>query len=437
MVEIKSLLGEAAVVVFDGESVDKSSETYRMFIQNNVSMVERKDLLETNRSFFETIIFFGITPNTLADVEYINHVRPCMVYWYDETTHQLNPITYSHYSGDIGVAKLPFSMMMQNLERRFLFELAKRASSDEAILEIGRNSGGSTLALALGNQTKQNPSALVSLDILHNPLFDYYAKKYEVIKKITCFVEDSKTFDWKDENKNLPIGLLWIDGEHTYGGCKSDIQRYKGFLSGGGVIAVHDYGSGNPEIAGIMKAVHEGIVEDDDFENFCVVGSIFFAQKRGAKPILTRKNLALEMSIPYYILEYLRHHAAAFEHKVAIYGTGFQSADIFCMAQQYGLEKNIVAFIDDFPARTTFYNLPVVTLEKTRNMNVEHILIASKDHEETMAQKLQNAGWQEKDFTRIYTSTIFKDFIASGKNICRFTSEKWDELFTPNEGIEK
>lgn len=427
--EIKSLLIGNTVVVFDEEIVDKLSDSYNMFVKSNVLMIKRKDLMDNHCHSFENIIFFGITPNTLEDVEYINQVCPKMVYWYDEVTNQLNPIIYSLYDGNLSVAKLPFSMMMQNIERRFLFELAKRVSHHEAIFEIGRNSGGSTLALALGNQVKHNLSVLVSLDILHNPLYDYYAKKYEVIKKITCFVQDSKTFDWEGENKNLPIGLLWIDGEHTYNGCKSDIERYKGFLSDGGMIAVHDYGSGNPEIAGIMKAVHESIVEDDNFENFCVIGSIFFAQKKGGKQILDTKNLSLEKSIPYYILEYLRHCTPAFNSKIAIYGTGFQSLDIFCMAKQYGLEKNIVAFVDDFSMQKTFYNLPIISLNETKSMNIEHILIGSKDHEESMAQKLKTSGWSEKDFTRIYTAETFKNFIASGKNIYRFESSRWNELF--------
>lgn len=435
MVEIKSLLAEATVVVFDGGASDKSSQVHNVFIQSDVLMVDRKDLPKTNHCSFKNIIFFGITPNTLSDVEYINRLRPQMVYWYDEVTYQLNPIAYAQYSGDIGVVKLPFSMMMQNIERRFLFELAKRTSSHAAIFEIGRNSGGSTLALVLGNEVKHNPSVLVSLDILHNPLFDYYAKKYEVIKKIKCFVQDSKTFDWKNESENLPIGLLWIDGEHTYRGCKSDIERYKGFLSEGGVIAVHDYGSGNPEIAGIMKAVHESIVQDDQFENFCVVGSIFFAQKKGGKPMLHTKNLFLESSIPYYILEYLKHHTPVFRFKLAIYGTGFQSSDIFCMAQQYGLEQNIVAFIDDFPSQKTFYGLPVISLKETRNTAIEHILIASKDYEETMAQKLKDTSWQEQEFTRIYTDEVFNDFIASGKKIYRFVLENWDEFFVPHRNF--
>jgi predicted O-methyltransferase YrrM len=37
-----------------------------------------------------------------------------------------------------------------------------------------------------------------------------------------------------------PIGLLWIDGDHSYEGVKADIEDWRGFVPPSGVIAFHD-----------------------------------------------------------------------------------------------------------------------------------------------------------------------------------------------------
>jgi len=37
--------------------------------------------------------------------------------------------------------------------------------------------------------------------------------------------------------------FLWIDGEHSYEGCKADFNNYRQFVRPGGLIGIHDYSS--------------------------------------------------------------------------------------------------------------------------------------------------------------------------------------------------
>ncbi len=52
------------------------------------------------------------------------------------------------------------------------------------------------------------------------------------------------------------IDLLFIDGDHSYDGVKSDWETYKYFLKPGSIIIFHDYGWAN----GVKRVVHEDVM---------------------------------------------------------------------------------------------------------------------------------------------------------------------------------
>lgn len=66
--------------------------------------------------------------------------------------------------------------------------------------------------------------------------------------------------------KNNSIDLIFIDGDHTYEGCKADLIAYQSKLKKGGWMLVHDYhrggGGGHP---GVKLAVDEIWGTDFDF----------------------------------------------------------------------------------------------------------------------------------------------------------------------------
>ena len=62
----------------------------------------------------------------------------------------------------------------------------------------------------------------------------------------------------------VPIDFLFIDGDHSYEGCKGDILGFSPHVRPGGMIAGHDYGpwsdaiTGEPrEFVGVRRAVDE------------------------------------------------------------------------------------------------------------------------------------------------------------------------------------
>lgn len=53
---------------------------------------------------------------------------------------------------------------------------------------------------------------------------------------------------------NREIGLLFIDGDHSYEGCISDYKGFASYIIQGGILAIHDYDVRHP---GVVKAVKE------------------------------------------------------------------------------------------------------------------------------------------------------------------------------------
>jgi len=52
----------------------------------------------------------------------------------------------------------------------------------------------------------------------------------------------------------LPIDLLFIDGNHSYHGCARDIELWRPHVLQGGTILFHDYDASSP---GVIQAVNE------------------------------------------------------------------------------------------------------------------------------------------------------------------------------------
>lgn len=80
-------------------------------------------------------------------------------------------------------------------------------------------------------------------------IFDTICNKYPCIEKIKANSNDlCKIFQGKK------IDFIYIDGDHSYGQVKKDIQNSLTILNGGGIISGHDY---VPEFPGVINAVDE------------------------------------------------------------------------------------------------------------------------------------------------------------------------------------
>jgi len=69
---------------------------------------------------------------------------------------------------------------------------------------------------------------------------------WEFSDNITYLVGDSHSEDMLARVSKIigPFGqvdFLWIDGDHSYEGCKADFENYSRFVREDGLIGIHDY----------------------------------------------------------------------------------------------------------------------------------------------------------------------------------------------------
>lgn len=152
-------------------------------------------------------------------------------------------------------------------EAKNLIKLAKNISSDNVIVEIGSYQGRSTLALAFGSLLG-NHNRIYAIDPhieffgMLGGQFDpkdqaklyYNLVKYKVgeIVAVVSLSSLNAAKSWSLRN----IGLLFIDGDHTYDAVRSDYESWAPFLIEKGIIAFHD-----STIAEVKKIIYELLEE--------------------------------------------------------------------------------------------------------------------------------------------------------------------------------
>ena len=105
--------------------------------------------------------------------------------------------------------------------------------TDGRILEIGRCHGGSTVLIVAAAGPDRE---VISVDIAPDHMqiaIDYFADK-EFSKSLTLIEDDSAKI--KTEN----LGLLFVDGDHSYEGVSKDIQHHWPALDINGLCVFHD-----------------------------------------------------------------------------------------------------------------------------------------------------------------------------------------------------
>ena len=160
-----------------------------------------------------------------------------------------------------------------------LYEMAKQVPAEYAIVEIGSYHGKSTAHLAAGATDGSKPpvyavdpwSERVSawrssvMDTLPSPdygVFDAQLKSVRLRKAVTAVQNTSAKAS--DEYSGPPIGLLYIDGDHSQRAATLDYTTWSRYLADDAVVAWDDYGTRtNP---GVKKAVQallkRGVIAD-------------------------------------------------------------------------------------------------------------------------------------------------------------------------------
>jgi len=137
------------------------------------------------------------------------------------------------------------------------------ARTPEVILEIGTASGGS---LFLFTRIAARDALLISVDLpggkygggypsWRAPLYKSFARPAQKIALLRADSHDRRTVERVSALLGgRPVDLLFIDGDHSYEGVKSDFEMYSPLVRSGGVIAFHDIVPGREsDVGGVPR----------------------------------------------------------------------------------------------------------------------------------------------------------------------------------------
>jgi hypothetical protein len=199
-----------------------------------------------------------------------------------------------------------------------LFSLAASIRA-ACVVEIGRFRGFSTLALAGAMKWnalgwKEPPEAAqrpdVNYDAFHAP------KKHRVVSidkfpdpAAPALIEEAGLTEhvvYVDQDsqdvvlKGTSIDLLFIDGDHTYDGCKRDVMRFVPQVRAGGYIVLHDYfgwyegtrnGSPIKRVCDELKAQGiEQLLVDTGYASLVVLRKTALADVKAPTPVPPRAD---------------------------------------------------------------------------------------------------------------------------------------------------
>lgn len=144
-----------------------------------------------------------------------------------------------------------FAGMTSPQDVSFLMDLAQ-AAPDGAIVEIGSYRGKSAIALATGASLRAGTRPTVYSIEPHADFVGVYGGRFGPIDRAAYYqamldsgcaehvalvnlpsVSASKAWD-------LPIGLLFVDGDHRLEGVKNDAEAWLPFVVVGGIVAFDD-----------------------------------------------------------------------------------------------------------------------------------------------------------------------------------------------------
>lgn len=136
---------------------------------------------------------------------------------------------------------------LSEIEGRRLYELARHVDPATCIVEIGSWQGKSTVWLAAGARAGLG-AGVVAIDpheasALHadGESTEQALRRNLELAGVTEGVEvvvatsEEAVVGWK-----RPIGLLWIDGDHSYESVRRDFLLWEGHVVERGVVALHD-----------------------------------------------------------------------------------------------------------------------------------------------------------------------------------------------------
>jgi predicted O-methyltransferase YrrM len=138
--------------------------------------------------------------------------------------------------------KISFTINEQTFHHHYhiLYDLAREYDGQITYVEIGCYAGGSACLMLQRPHTK-----VISIDlgypINQEQVLNNVAKTNVLHNSYEYIQGDSHLNETKNRLNNIPIDILFIDGDHTYKGVKMDFEMYQELVKPGGFIVFDDY----------------------------------------------------------------------------------------------------------------------------------------------------------------------------------------------------
>lgn len=160
-------------------------------------------------------------------------------------------------------------------EQVLLYTLAQKVPKDKAIVELGSWMGKSTVMLAAGSLSATR-APVYAVDLFTLPVND----PYDYSQHLVSGTQEYESMFWRNINEyglasivkavksstveaakawtGMPIQLLFVDANHSYGEVRDDFLAWVQHCDEGAQIAFHDYVS--DKFAGVRRLVDRLVI---------------------------------------------------------------------------------------------------------------------------------------------------------------------------------
>lgn len=175
-----------------------------------------------------------------------------------------------------GGSTVTANFLMTMEETAALFDAAS-TRVDGHVVEVGRFSGASALVLAMAGRACGRPG-VHSVDIASLELASYLFARHAVDQDVVCLSGDSLEIAtrWRHRDGDRGIGLLFIDGDHSYDGVARDIQCWTPFLVENATLMLHD---ANLADTGVDRAIYYHLQNNPAYRNLRQIGSLIVCER--------------------------------------------------------------------------------------------------------------------------------------------------------------